>query len=78
MSYIPGGSYGCCDRCGFQFRLKELRREWTGLYVCPDDYDPRPREHTPPNVKPEGVPLPNARPDNQQDNTPNTTTRDDL
>lgn len=33
--------------------------------VCSADYDPRPPEMTPPVVKAEGVPLPNARPDNQ-------------
>lgn len=78
MSYRPGGAYGICDRCGFQYRLSELRKEWTGLMVCSSDYDPRPAEHSPPRVKPEGVPLPNARPDNQVDNTPNETTREDL
>jgi len=64
-SYIAGGAYGICDRCGFQFRLRELRKEWSGLMVCSKDYDPRPPEMTPPRVKAEGVPLPNARPDNQ-------------
>jgi hypothetical protein len=78
MSYRPGGAYGICDRCGFKFRLSELRKEWTGLMVCSEDHDPRPAEHSPPRVKPEGVPLPNARPDNQVDNTPNTTTPEDL
>lgn len=78
MPYIAGGAYGICDRCGGQFRLRELRKEWTGLMVCRADLDPRPDEMTPPRIKPEGVPLPNARPDNQTDNTPNTTTADDL
>ena len=65
-SYIVSGAYGICDRCGFQKRLKtELRKEWTGLMVCGACYDPRPEEMTPPRVKAEGVPLPNARPDNQ-------------
>ena len=64
-SYLAGGAYGCCDRCGFQKRLKSLRKEWTGLMVCSPCYDPRPDEMTPPRVKAEGVPLPNARPDNQ-------------
>jgi len=64
-SYIVGGVYGICDRCGFKYRLRDLRKEWTGLMVCPADFDPRPPEMTPPVVKAEGVPLPNARPDNQ-------------
>ena len=64
-SYTPGGAYGICDRCGFEFPLKSLVKEWTGLMVCRADLDPRPPEMTPPRVKAEGVPLPNARPDNQ-------------
>ena len=23
-----------CDRCGFDYRLSQLRKEWTGLMVC--------------------------------------------
>lgn len=30
-----------CDRCGFQYEASQLRKEWTGLMVCPKDYDPR-------------------------------------
>lgn len=63
MSYIKGGTYGICDRCGFRFRLRELRKEWTGLMVCVADFDPRPPETRPAHVEPEGLPLPNARPD---------------
>lgn len=61
--YIPGGVYGICDRCGFKYRLSELRTEWTGLRVCPEDFDRRPYELDPPVLWPEGVPVPNARPE---------------
>lgn len=54
---------GVCDRCGFVKRLARLRKEWTGLRVCADCYDPRPTDTRPPNLHPEGVPLPNARPE---------------
>lgn len=30
-----------CDRCGFVFEHAQLRREWTGLMVCQDDFDRR-------------------------------------
>jgi len=33
--------WGICDRCGFKYPLKELRKEWTGLKVCKNDWDPR-------------------------------------
>lgn len=78
MTYKSGAVKAICDRCGFEYRLSELRKEWTGLMVCRADYDPRPPEMTPPRVTAEGTSLPNSRPDNQTDNTPNTTTADDL
>ena len=78
MSYLPGSVKAICDRCGFEYPLKALRKEWTGLMVCSADFDPRPPEMTPPVVKAEGVPLPNARPDNQNNTSPNTTTAADL
>ena len=31
-----------CDRCGQQFKLNELVKEWTGFKVCRDDcYEPK-------------------------------------
>jgi hypothetical protein len=78
MGYVKGRVLAICDRCGFQFPLSELRKEWTGLMVCRKDYDPRPPEMKTPNVRPEGIAKPNSRPDNQDDETPNTTTPDDL
>ena len=30
-----------CDRCGREMRSSEGRREWTGLVVCPEDFDYR-------------------------------------
>jgi len=59
----PGGSWGSCQRCGFKFRLNELRLEWSGLRVCPEDWDPRPEQLTPPVVGPEGIPRPDASPE---------------
>jgi hypothetical protein len=55
--------WGICDRCGFKYPLPQLRREWTGLMVCPQDFDARPAEMRPPSVRPEGLPLRNARPE---------------
>jgi len=77
MTYSIGGTKAICDRCGFEYPLRELRKEWTGLMVCAKDFDPKPPDMTPPRVRPEGVPKTNARPDNQVD-TVNTTTREDL
>lgn len=30
-----------CHRCGFQFPSTEIVKEWTGLYVCKKDWEPR-------------------------------------
>lgn len=76
--YISKGTYGICDRCGVQFRLSELRKEWTGLMVCQKDFDPKPAQTKPAPITAEGVPVLNARPDNQDDAIPNTTTANDL
>jgi len=30
-----------CDRCGQQYYLKELKKEWTGMKVCQECYEPK-------------------------------------
>lgn len=76
--YIPGRPWASCDRCAFNLRLDELRDEWTGLRVCRDCYDPRPRDLDPPRIYPEGLPIPGARPDLGDTLGENTTTAADL
>lgn len=55
--------WGACPRCGFRVRLARFRKEWTGLSVCPDCWDPRPADTRPPCVGPEGKPVQNAQPE---------------
>ena len=50
-------------RCGFEYPLHVLRKEWTGLRVCPKDFDRRPADTKPPRYRPEGLVLPNASPE---------------
>lgn len=76
--YQPGGTLGCCDRCGFVRRLAALREEWTGLRVCVECWDPRPADLSPPNLYPEGLPVRNPRPDPGDVLGPNLTTAADL
>jgi len=47
--------WGECARCGLDYRLNKLRKEWTGLRVCAECYDPRPPELKPPRYRPEGL-----------------------
>jgi hypothetical protein len=76
--YRPGGAYGSCDRCSYKFRHAALRKEWTGLLVCSECWDPKPADLAPPRVYPEGLPVRDMRPDPGDVLGPNTTTRDDL
>jgi hypothetical protein len=42
MSGFEAGQWNViCDRCGFQFKSRELRAEWTGLRVCGGCHDTR-------------------------------------
>lgn len=59
MSDRMGGNYSLsakavCQRCDFKYDLRSLRKEWTGLRVCPDCWDRRPENLRVPPVKPEG------------------------
>lgn len=64
-------------RCGFKYRLNELRMEWSGLRVCSECWDPRPDQMSPPNVHPEGLVRPDASPE-PPDTFVNTVTPADL
>ena len=32
---------GLCDRCGQQYKLLQLKKEWNGLLVCSECYEPK-------------------------------------
>lgn len=34
MSFVLGAWKAQCDRCGFDFLNRQLRREWNGLRTC--------------------------------------------
>ncbi len=73
-----GGAWGICDRCGQKFRHADLRKEWNGLMVCREDYDPRHPQEGLRGIK-ENTAVRDARPP-QPDNflTANEVTWDDL
>lgn len=60
--YKRGQPWAECPRCGFKVRLRSMKKEWTGLRVCPPCWDARPPDTKPPKYKPEGLPRPNAQP----------------
>lgn len=41
--YVPGTYKRQCDVCGRDFLKSELKKRWDNLYVCDQDYDPKPR-----------------------------------
>jgi len=34
-------AYGISDRSGFRYRLNTMKKEWTGMLVGPDEYEPK-------------------------------------
>jgi NAD-dependent SIR2 family protein deacetylase len=58
MKYAVGKkSLALCDRCGQQYRYLELRKEWNGLKVCLECYEPKhPQlEPSPPPYEPQAL-----------------------
>ena len=39
--YLSGGNNGICDRCGFKYKTKDLKKTWDGYWVCNKDWEPR-------------------------------------
>jgi len=65
MSRYASGNkaYGISDRSGFRYRLREMKKEWNGLVVGPDEYEPKHPQLEAPNVGPDPQALRNPRPD---------------
>lgn len=56
-------AFGISDRSGFRYRLREMRKEWTGALVGPDEYEPKHPQLYPPRPGPDPQSLRNPRPD---------------
>ena len=67
FSYERGNPWGECDRCGFKYRMSELKKEWTGLLVCPPCFEPK-HPQLSLRAKRDRISVPNARP--SQSGTP--------
>jgi len=46
-------AFGISDRSGFRYRLREMRKEWTGALVGPDEYEPKHPQLYPPRPGPD-------------------------
>ena len=56
-------AYGISDRSGFRYRLREMRKEWNGLLVGPDEYEEKHPQLEAPNVGADPQALRDPRPD---------------
>ena len=56
-------AYGISDRSGRRYRLREMRTEWTGAKVGPDEFEPKHPQLFPPKVSPDPQALRDPRPE---------------
>lgn len=64
MAYASDkNAYGISDRSGFRYRLRDMRKEWTGALVGKDEFEEKHPQLYPPKVGPDPQALRNPRPD---------------
>ena len=56
-------AWGYSDRSGFRYRLREMRKEWNGLKVGPDEYEAKHPQLEPNYPGPDPTALYEPRPD---------------
>ncbi len=56
-------SYAISDRSGMRYRYRDMRREWNGLLVGRDEYEPKHPQLEPVQKVVDAQALKNARPD---------------
>ncbi len=59
-------AFGISDRSGFRYRLREMRKEWNGFLVGPDEYEIKHPQLKAPNVSPDPQALRDPRPDRSE------------
>lgn len=57
---------GVSDRSGFVYRLKDMKKEWTGALVGPDEFETKHPQLTIRRVPADPKPLRNARPERRE------------
>ena len=69
MAYAIGKfALAHCDRCGFRYKLLELKKEWNGLKTCPECYEPKHPQLEPPTYVADPEALYDPRPDKDKEN----------
>ncbi|MDB4724201.1 hypothetical protein OAF71_00255 [bacterium] len=68
MAYALGKfAKALCDRCAFEYKLSELKEEWTGAKVCSQCYEPKHPQLEPLTAKADPEALYKPRPNNDQE-----------
>jgi len=66
MAYASGkNAWGISDRSGRRYRLNEMKVEWTGAKVGPDEFEPKHPQLYPPKAYPDPQALRDPRPETQ-------------
>ena len=66
MTYASGKhAYGISDRSGRRYRLREMKTEWTGAKVGPDEFEPKHPQLFPPRAFPDPQALRGPRPETE-------------
>ena len=64
MGYASGkNAWGISDRSGFRYRLREMRKEWNGLLVGPDEWEEKHPQLQAPKVGADPQALRDPRPE---------------
>jgi hypothetical protein len=64
MAFASGKkAYGISDRSGFRYRLRDMKKEWTGALVGPDEFETKHPQLNPPRHRADPQALKDPRPD---------------
>jgi len=67
MTFAKGTySLALCDRCGQQYKYLELRKEWNGLFTCPECWEPKHPQLDPPYHPADPIAIRNPRPESNR------------
>lgn len=67
MAFANGSkAYGISDRSGFRYRLRDMRKEWTGALVGKDEFEPKHPQLMPRRHRPDAEALRDPRPDRKE------------
>ena len=59
-------AYGLCDYCGQRYPYSDLKKNWKGFKVCPEDYEPKEPQEDPSHYRGDAIALFEPRPDQQE------------